>query len=359
MENTKKAWFDRTIASVRIKDILITFGLYMLFALMYHITLWVNRAGYNDPEDAIFQLVPFIRRGGMQYTIFFLLTIPVWLLIFRGLKDWKLYQRLLVHIVTLPVFVFAAKYIYYELSEAWGMWHLQGGAEVWDVYIPALFYMIQFGFFHAYEYFRKNQEKLKLEGELRQAALKSELSAIKAQLNPHFLYNVFNTINASVPPGQDKTRTMIAQLSDLFRYQLRASQEELVTLGEELEFVTKYLDLEKARYGDRLALNFNVDKALYKEKIPPMLLQPLVENSIKHGLSSIIEGGSISISIFKRGDKLMFELADTGIGIKDKEAAFTKGIGLANTQLRLQKMYQSQLEIFDNQPQGAIIKFAI
>ena len=90
-----------------------------------------------------------------------------------------------------------------------------------------------------------------------------------------------------------------------------------------------------------------------------MLLQPLVENSIKHGLASKIEGGSISISIFKRDEKLMFEIADTGIGIKDKEAAFTKGIGLANTALRLQKMYQSKLEIFDNTPEGAVIKFAI
>lgn len=354
-----KSWYHKSIWGVRIKDILITYGLYMLFAIMYHITLWVNRAGYNNPDDAIFQLIPFMSRGGMQYTIFFLLTIPVWLLIFRKLRNWKLYQRLLIHLVTLPVFVFAAQFIYYKISEALGMWHLTGGAQVWDIYIPALFYMIQFGFFHAYEYFRENQAKLKLEGELRQAALKSELSAIKAQLNPHFLYNVFNTINASVPPEQEQTRTMIAELSDLFRYQLRASQEELVTLGEELEFVSKYLDLEKARFGDRLQLNFNIDKELYKEKVPPMLLQPLVENSIKHGLSSKIEGGSISITIFKREDKLMFEIADTGVGIKDKEAVFSKGIGLSNTRLRLQKMYESNLEIFDNSPQGAIVKFAI
>ncbi len=359
MNTSKKAWYKKKLFGVRIKDILITYGLYIIFALLYHVTLWVNRAGYENPEDHIFQLVPFISRGGMQYTIFFILTIPVWLLIFRRLKHWKLYQRLMIHLVTLPLFVFLAQQIYYGISEAFGMWHLEGGGQVWDIYIPGLFYMIQFGFFHAYQYFLENQEKLKLEGELRQAALKSELSAIKAQLNPHFLYNVFNTINASVPPGQEQTRNMIAQLSDLFRYQLRASQEELVTLGEELEFVTKYLDLEKARFGDRLQLHFNVDKSLYSEKVPPMLLQPLVENSIKHGLASKIEGGSISISIFKRDDKLMFEIADTGIGIKDKEAAFTKGIGLANTHLRLQKMYQSKIEIFDNQPQGAVIKFAI
>lgn len=359
MATTDQAWYLRKIYGIRIKDILITYGLYMVFALFYHITLWVNREGYADPDDSIFNPLEFFRRVMLQYTIFFMITIPVWLLIFKRLRHWKLHQRLLIHLVTLPIFVFAARWIYYELVEMMGLFHLTGGSSVWDIYIPGLFYFIQFGFFHAYEYFKENQEKLRLEGELRQAALKSELSAIKAQLNPHFLYNVFNTINASVPAGQEQTRTMIAQLSDLFRYQLRASQEEHVTLGEELEFVTKYLELEKARFGDRLELKFNVDSSLYKEKVPPMLLQPLVENSIKHGLASKIEGGSISISIFKREEKLMFEIADTGIGIKDKEAAFTKGIGLANTALRLQKMYQSKLEIFDNTPEGAVIKFAI
>jgi len=198
-----------------------------------------------------------------------------------------------------------------------------------------------------------------LEGELRQAALKSELAAIKAQLNPHFLYNVFNAINASVPAENEKTRDMIAQLSDLFRYQLQASQQELVPLREELDFVKKYLDLEKARFEDRLKIQIKVPQELMEEKIPPMLLQPLVENSVKHGLSSLIEGGTISISIFKEDGKLKFEISDTGIGIENKTEAFDKGIGLTNTKLRLQKMYQAQLELLDNTPQGLKIRFAL
>lgn len=110
---------------------------------------------------------------------------------------------------------------------------------VWDIYIPGLFMMIQFGFLFAYEHYRENQKKLLVEGELRQAALKSELSAIKAQLNPHFLYNVFNTINASVPAENEKTRQLIAELSDLFRYQLQATKEDLVPLRDEISFVKK------------------------------------------------------------------------------------------------------------------------
>ena len=152
---------------------------------------------------------------------------------------------------------------------------------------------------------------------------------------------------------------MIAKLSDLFRYQLQASKKDTVTLKEELEFVAKYLDLEKERFKDRLHIDIKVSKDLMKEKIPPMLLQPLVENSVKHGLSSLIEGGSISIYIFKEEGELKFEISDTGVGIKNKQSAFGKGVGLTNTKLRLQKMYQSQLELSDNSPKGLTIKFAI
>ena len=259
----------------------------------------------------------------------------------------------------MPIFVLGAQKVYYLIIEQLGFGHLRGSSQIWDIYIPSLIYLIQFGILHAYEYYKENQRKLIIEGELRQAALKSELAAIKAQLNPHFLYNVFNTINASVPPKQEKTRMLIATLSDLFRYQLKASKKELVSLEEELEFVKKYLELEKARFEERLNIRINVSKELYSEKIPPMLLQPLVENSVKHGISASLEGGEISISIFKEESKLKFEIADTGKGVTDKKSMFGKGIGLSNTQLRLQKMYQSQLEILDNQPQGLKIRFAI
>lgn len=90
-----------------------------------------------------------------------------------------------------------------------------------------------------------------------------------------------------------------------------------------------------------------------------MLLQPLVENSIKHGIASLIEGGKISIKIQKKEDKLIFEIADTGIGVKDKNAVFEKGIGLTNTKLRLEKMYNSVLTLEDNLPKGLKISFEI
>ena len=152
---------------------------------------------------------------------------------------------------------------------------------------------------------------------------------------------------------------MIAELSDLFRYQLKASQVELVPLREELDFVRKYLDLEKERFQERLEININVDTDILDDMVPPMLLQPLVENSVKHGLSSLIDGGKISISIHKKEGKLAFEISDSGVGIEDKKSVFDKGIGLTNTRLRLEKMYQSTLRLSDNEPRGLKISFEL
>ncbi|XLS27966.1 sensor histidine kinase [Flavobacteriaceae bacterium M23B6Z8] len=355
----KTTFLQRKITGIRIGELLAFLGFYLFFALGYYVTLWINRLGFEREDDPLFSIGSFLDSGGLDYFLKLLLTIPVWWLLFRKLRHWSIKNRLLLHIILLPLFVIGWQQSYYFVSDSLGWGHLRGAFAIWDIYIPSLFYVLQFGIFHAYNYFRENQRKLRLEGELRQAALKSELSAIKAQLNPHFLYNIFNTINASVPPEQEKTRKLIAELSDLFRYQLQASRTELVALEEELAFVIKYLDLEKERFGDRLSIHIHAEEDTLDEKVPPMILQPLVENSIKHGLATLIEGGAINIDIRKRDGKLRFVISDTGVGIRDKEKALQSGVGLSNTRLRLEKMYQSQLHLLDNTPKGLKIEFSI
>ena len=355
----KHAFFNKRFIGIRIAELLMFFGFCLFWAFAYHIAITINSRAWNEGETSIFDFAEFMDTVGVDYIIKAILTYPIWWLLIRRLKNWKNFNKILLHVLLLPGFVLIWQQIYYAVSEILGFGHLYGVARVWDIYIPALFYALQFGIIHSYNYYLDNQKKLKLEGELRTAALKSELSALKAQLNPHFLYNIFNTISASVPAKNEKTRRLIAELSDLFRYQLKASQVDKVTLREELEFVSKYLDLEKERFQERLRIDIDVDPGILNEKVPPMLLQPLVENSVKHGLSSLIEGGEVSIVIKKKDEKLSFEITDTGVGIKDKNRVFEKGIGLTNTRLRLEKMYQSTLHITDNEPQGLKISFAI
>ncbi len=352
-------FLKKRFLGIRIIELLAFILFYLFWAFAYHLALTINSHAWNVGERSIFDLTEFINSVGIDYLLKGLLTYPIWWLLIRKLKKWKNSRKVLLHVFLLPAFVLGWQQLYYAISELLGLGHLNGPASVWDIYIPALFYTLQFGVIHSYNYFIENQQKMRLEGELRTAALKSELSALKAQLNPHFLYNIFNTISASVPPQNEKTRHLIAELSDLFRYQLKASQVEKVTLREELSFVKKYLELEKERFQERLKIDIDVDKDILDEQVPPMLLQPLVENSVKHGLSSLIQGGMISIVIKKRAGKLAFEITDTGVGIQDKTKIFDKGIGLNNTKLRLEKMYDTTLELKDNAPNGLKISFAI
>ena len=350
---------NKKLFGIKFWEISVFVGIYLLMSFLYRFTIWLSYKGYNFENDSLYDLWLWFDGGGMQYLFMMLVSIAIWLLIFRVCQQWKLRNRLLLHLITLPLFILVAQQFYYFVSDQFGMGHLEGAGSIWDVYIPALFYLIQFAIFHAYEYYVINQRKLRYEIELKNSALKSELSAIKAQLNPHFLYNVFNTINASVPKEMEDTRVMIAELSDIFRYQLRASREDMVPLRDELEFVEKYLKLEKRRFEDRLKININVDDAILDELVPPMILQPLVENSVKHGISPLLEGGSIHITIEAKDDKLCFEIRDTGVGVEDKVGILEKGVGISNTQKRLEKMFNTSLNFEDNAPQGLTVQFSL
>ena len=342
------------------KEVLIIVAFYVFFSMLYQIVLWYNMRGYEkDGFWGWLDLGDYWYMSGMQYAFYFLASIVIWFLGIKILKNKPTIYQVITVVLLIPVVVYFVRLGRYTLIDFYGRGRLKGAGEVWDWYIPTLFMLIQFGCFFAYRYFNENKRKLKLEGELRNAALKSELSAIKAQLNPHFLYNIFNTISASVPAENEKTRQMIAKLSDLFRYQLKASQVDKIELREELDFVNKYLELEKERFQERLEIHIDVDASILDEMIPPMLLQPLVENSIKHGLSSLIEGGAITVSIKKKGTHLAFEITDTGIGIENKQSVFDRGIGLTNTRLRLEKMYNTTLKLSDNTPKGLKISFEI
>ncbi|MFP2995218.1 histidine kinase [Spongiivirga sp. MCCC 1A20706] len=348
-----------TFLRIRISEIGALLGTYLVLSLIYHITLYINRTGYNNPDDILLHPTFWFDDAGLQYSLMFIGTIVVWFFVFRVFQSWVFWKRLLLHFIGLPFFILFSWQLYYLVCEALGMGHLRGSGQVWDIYIPTLIYLVQFGLIHAYEYYIINQRKLQYEIELKNTALKSELSAIKAQLNPHFLYNVFNTINASVPKEMEETREMIAELSDLFRYQLKASREDLVTLKEELEFVQKYLKLEQKRFEDRLQIEIDIPDKLLNRKIPPMILQPLVENAVKHGISPLVKGGKIDINVAEKDHKLVFEICDTGVGVADKNTVFNKGVGLSNTQKRLQKMYHSSLKLSDNVPSGLRIQFEL
>ena len=333
-------------------------GLYLLFAVFYMVVLRLSYPqGYGAPTG-LFDYFNW-RIAYLDYTLKALYTLPIWYLTFRILRYWPFGYKVLLNLLLLPLWVKGWQLSYYWLIDTFfGGGHLEGPGEWWDIYIPALFYILQFGIFHAWHYYQDLRRTELARAESERLALTSELSALKAQLNPHFLYNAFNTISASTGPGQERTRDMIAQLSDLFRYQLRANRERVLPLADELGFVTDYLALEKERFGDRLDYRVDVEREqLLSAEIAPLLLQPLVENAVRHGLSPRLEGGKVTISASATGDQLTLTVADTGTGFDPDR--YTPGYGLTNTRRRLALLYGTELHIASTPGHGTHCTFSI
>ncbi len=179
------------------------------------------------------------------------------------------------------------------------------------------------------------------EERLRELAARSELKALKAQINPHFLFNALNSISALIGSDPDAAERTLERLAGIFRRTLLASEKENVTLGKELELVDAYLDIERARFGDRLRVTQSVSEAASGVLVPPLILQPIVENAVRHGISPRVEGGRVSIDASVHDGRLVLVVEDDGPGMGDgdPERAMSRGYGLRNVRDRLYTRY--------------------
>jgi signal transduction histidine kinase len=180
-------------------------------------------------------------------------------------------------------------------------------------------------------------------------ATEAELRALQAQLNPHFLFNALNTLGYLMKAAPDRARSTLLDLTKLLRAVLKRSGGDVVTLGEEVALVEAYLAIERARFEDRLQLRMEVPASLRGLPIPPLLVQPLVENAIKHGISPRKEGGEIAVKAWSEdGDGvLVVEVADTGVGADETAmgAGRARGVGLSNVQKRLRAHYGTEASL--------------
>jgi two-component system, LytTR family, sensor kinase len=186
------------------------------------------------------------------------------------------------------------------------------------------------------------------EGEIAKLATEAELRALQAQLNPHFLFNALNTLGYLMKAAPERARGTLLDLTKLLRAVLKRSGGDVVTLGQELDLVESYLAIERVRFEDRLRLRLDVPLSIRATLVPPLIVQPLVENAIKHGISPRREGGEIAISarIETAGTDvlrpvLVIEVADTGVGATESavRAGRARGVGLSNIEKRLRAHY--------------------
>ena len=325
--------------------------LYVLAAVAYGATLELTSAW--DAED-----VP--TRVTIDYVLKALVTVPLAWFVFGLMRARSETEQLVVTALLALPFAFAWQSCYYAVCDLLGVGHMGDAGGWWDIYIPTLFYCIQFLILFAAQYHNRTMAALQRAEALDSLAQASELSALKAQVNPHFLFNTFNAISAGLPPEQEATRETLAQLADLFRYQVVASQSDTVPLAKELDFLDDYLSLCRLRMGPRLQYRIDVDSGLRQTCfIAPMLLQPLVENAVSHGLSPKLEGGFLRIVIKRVGESERFTVSDDGVGFAlGASTSSGTGVGFANTRRRLQLKYASELEV-KSDASGTEISFGI
>ncbi|RLC86407.1 MAG: hypothetical protein DRI79_10060 [Chloroflexi bacterium] len=222
-------------------------------------------------------------------------------------------------------------------------------------------FLVVFVIIHEFEYLVRFYRELKeaeiREERLRTLAAQSELKALKAQINPHFLFNTLNTIAGLIGSDPQKAEEITERLAEVFRYVLVASEREFVALGEELRFIEAYLSIEKARFGERLQVERDVSPSVLETPVPALILQPLVENALRHGQGT---DGSVDLSIRAQPQdgEVLITIADRGPGLSvGVWGGESRGHGLHNVDERLRRTYGEEygVEIGCNEPQGTVV----
>ncbi len=197
----------------------------------------------------------------------------------------------------------------------------------------------------------------------QQLLLKARMDALTAQINPHFLFNTLNTVSSLIRYDPDMARGVVIKLSNILRRLLR-KHETFVPLQEELDFIDDYLDIEVARFGrDNLVIHKQIDENTLDAFVPSMLLQPIVENALKHGLAAKLGGGELTIRIESQDGRLVIAIEDNGVGIPKERMAqvFEDGIGISNVHERLRVLYGAdfRMDISSREGEGTRTRIEI
>ena len=269
----------------------------------------------------------------------------------RGERWWS---RLPIHLAASIVFVFLKVSIYTPILRA-----LNPGTDrtftsvlFGGFYADMLAYWAAIGVIHAIEYY---QEQARLDGALRAA----ELENLRAQLQPHFLFNTLQSISTLIHRDPAAADRMLTHLSDLLRLSLRNGGAQEVPLREELGFLERYIEIMRVRFGDRLQIDVAARPDVMDALVPSLVLQPIVENAIRHGMTSRAERGHVAVRATRNGAVLTLEVSDDGPGLPKTPAAGNGGIGLANTRERLARLYGSASSVAIIDGEGLTVRLTI
>jgi len=270
-------------------------------------------------------------------------------------------RRLFAHFFAGVFFTFVKMLVEYKI-----MWPLVGlpNRELSLVGFQQnlLTYAAIIGILYAFDYYRKYREHEVKASQLQAQLAQAQLQALKMQLHPHFLFNTLHAISTLVHKDPEAADRMIARLSDLLRLSLENLGVQEVPLQRELEFLERYLEIEQIRFGDRLTVRMNIEPEALDGMVPNFILQPIVENAIRHGIAPRAAPGRIEIYAKRENGQLHLQVCDDGPGLPEsKGEALKEGVGLANTQARLQQLYAAahRFELSNAETGGLAVRLSI
>lgn len=220
-----------------------------------------------------------------------------------------------------------------------------------------LIYVIILGIGYAFDYYRKYRERETLAAQLEAKLAQAQLQSLKMQLHPHFLFNTLNAIAGLVRDKENKAAVnMLVGLSTLLRHALESAGRQEVSLREELDFLELYFDIQQMRFSDRLRVEMKIEPETLDARVPNLILQPLVENAVRHGVAPRLSAGVIGISARRENGSLQLRVYDDGPGLTSGwTLEQSKGIGLSNTRARLQQLYGPEHRfIVRNRKEGGV-----
>ena len=287
----------------------------------------------------------------------------------RGRLTWAIPAHVLIALVTVLVHAALQLFIYRETgfpTQPGSFWSVYRGAILFRVTLGLLGYTLLFAVVMAAEYYDRFRERERAAAALSVQLAEARLAALRMQLNPHFLFNTLNTVAMQVRRGENTEAVrMLAGLSDILRHVLEDSPPQEVTLRQEIAFIDRYLAIERSRFGDRLKVTVQVEPDALDALVPNLVLQPLVENAIRHGIGRRAAAGKLDIRARRLGDRLELVVQDDGPGLNDDSDTVTPatgiplssgGIGLRNTASRLQALYGAEGRFtLESPPEGGAI----
>ena len=337
------------------------FCLWTVIGLAFASQLYLSRAKIGDPVSWRFAL----GRSLADWYVFAILSLPAsWLARRFPLEKQTWANAFFLHLGASALFSLG-----WMVLRAWVEQWESGGrpmsfaatlshALVATFVFNLLIYWVVISVNHTVNYYRKYQEREMRAAELERSLSQARLQALQMQLNPHFLFNTLHAISSLVHKDAEAADRMISRLSDLLRYTLESTAEHEVPLEQELQVLDRYLEIEQTRFGARLTVEKQIAPEALMVLVPNLILQPLVENAIKHGIEPHSRPGLIQISAQRRDQTLLLEIRDNGKGLKEMQR---ERVGISNTRERLQQLYPSahRFEMISAPQEGLTVRLEI